>query len=334
MPALIAWLTVFLTLTLPLFGPLALGGIFAVIVYASFGVMHRADALARALGEPFGTIILTLSIVIIEVAMVASVLLGPGDHSSIARDTAISSAMLILNVILGLAIIVGALRHGPLRVRRWALMQYLVTLAGLGSLSFIFPLLFHDDGALRGVEAAIIGVAVLGLYATFMRRQLGARSADFAEAKPAPRSHEPVGANVAWLVATLAPIVFLSHAMSPLLDAVVPSTTIAGLILAAVALLPETLTTLRAGWDGQTQRVSNLTHGALVSVFGASIPSVLVLGGLMGQTITLGGNASELGLLAATLLLQSTALACGRLTILHGAGHLLIFAAYALALVS
>lgn len=327
MPAVIAWLAVVLTSVLSCQGIGALVVIFAAIVYASFGVMHRADALARRLGEPFGTIILTLSIVVIEVAMVASVLLGPGAHSSIARDAALSGAMLILNVILGLAIVVGALRHGPLDIRRPALAQYLLALTVLGSATFAFPLTL--GGALSGFPAALIGALVLVSYALFMWLQLGPRSGDFAEAVPPPRSAEPVGTNLAWLLVTLTPIVLLSHAMSPVLDAVVPRTAVAGLILAAVALLPETLTTLRAGWNGQTQRVSNLTHGALVSVFGASVPGVLLIGALTGQAINLGAGATDLGLLLATLIVQLTALALGRFTLVHGVGHLVLFAVYA-----
>lgn len=321
MPAVVAWLAVVVSLVVDLSGPLALVGVLAAIVVASFGVMHRADALARRLGEPFGTIILTLSIVVIEVALIVSVLLGPGDHSTIARDTTISSVMLLLNFILGVAVLLGGLRHGTMTFNATGASQYATMLLVLGAVTYVAPLpaLF---------QAFLIG----GSYVFFMWRQLGANAGDFANPQPTERSDEPVGSNVAWLLATLVPIVFLSHAMSPLLDAAVPSTALAGLLLAAVALLPETFTTFKAGWDGQLQRVSNLTHGAAVSVVGATIPTVLLVTSITGQEAVLQASSTELGLLGLTMALMVTILAGRQATAVHGVGHLTVFGLYLLLL--
>ena len=139
--------------------------------------------------------------------------------------------------------------------------------------------------------------------------------------------------NFAWLVVTLLPIVLLSHAVSPLLDEAVPHTALAGLVIAAIALLPETFTTFNAGWKGQLQRTSNLTHGALVSVVGLSVPTVLLIGALTGQTVVLGADPADLALLGLTMGLSIAVLAGGRATAIHGLGHLLIFAMYVTSLV-
>lgn len=333
MPAVIGWLAVIATFIFNLSGTLALIALLSVIVYASFGVMHRADALARRLGEPFGTIILTLSISVIEVAMVASVLLGPGDHASIARDTAFSGAMILLNFILGVAVLVGGLRHGTMRFQIAGASQYIATIFTLGAVTFVFPLLVNDAGALSGAYGGVVAVLVLISYVFFMWRQLGANSEDFAETEPRPRTDEPAMPNFVWLVTTLLPIVLLSHAVSPLLDEAVPHTALAGLVIAAIALLPETFTTFNAGWKGQLQRTSNLTHGALVSVVGLSVPTVLLIGALTGQTVVLGADPADLALLGLTMGLSIAVLAGGRATAIHGLGHLLIFAMYVTSLV-
>lgn len=333
MPAVIGWLAVISTLIFTPSGNLALLGLLAIIVYASFGVMRRADALARRLGEPFGTIILTLSIGVIEVAMVASVLLGPGDHASIARDTALSGAMILLNFILGVAVLVGGLRHGSMRFQVAGASQYIATILTLGSVTFVFPILVDDAGALSGGYAAVVAVLILVSYFFFMWRQLGANSGDFAETEPTPRSDEPALHNFLWLVATLIPIVLLSRAVSPLLDAAVTHTALAGLIIAAIVLLPETFTAFKAGWHGQLQRASNLTHGALISVVGLSVPAVLLIGAITGQTVILGAGANDLALLGLTMGLSVAVLAGRQATALHGLGHLLLFAMYIASLV-
>src|SRR3546814_12995096 len=61
--------------------------LFITILAASFGVVREADHLAHQLGEPYGTLILTLAIVAIEVILIASVLLGPGEFPTIWRDS-------------------------------------------------------------------------------------------------------------------------------------------------------------------------------------------------------------------------------------------------------
>ena len=61
--------------------------LFAVILWCASGVVEEADHLAELLGEPLGTLVLTLSIVIVEVVLIAAVVLG-----SEASSTSSSSA--------------------------------------------------------------------------------------------------------------------------------------------------------------------------------------------------------------------------------------------------
>ncbi|WP_196769548.1 hypothetical protein [Stenotrophomonas maltophilia] len=86
--------------------------LFATILTASSGVVGEADQLADELGEPYGTLILTLSIVLIEVVLIASVLIGPGDNPTIGRYSIFAIMMIILNLVMGVSLIGGALRNG------------------------------------------------------------------------------------------------------------------------------------------------------------------------------------------------------------------------------
>ncbi|MDN5635798.1 MAG: calcium:proton antiporter, partial [Brevibacterium sp.] len=101
----------------PVPGPLlvtALIIIVGVILVCAFGVVNEAEHLARRLGDPYGSLVLTLSIVLIEVVLIAAVLLGPGEHATIARDSVMAVSMIILNAVIGLCLLVAGLRHGSL----------------------------------------------------------------------------------------------------------------------------------------------------------------------------------------------------------------------------
>lgn len=144
--------------------------------------------------------------------------------------------------------------------------------------------------------------------------------------------------RLALLLATVLPIVLLSHTMAALLDqglerAGAP-TALAGLLIAMIVFLPETITTLRAALRGEGQRVSNLCHGALVSTVGLTIPAVLFIGLLTGQVVQLAPAPANLLLLAAGLLLTGASYGRRQATALHGVAHLALFAVYVLVLLA
>ena len=107
---------------------------------------------------------------------------------------------------------------------------------------------------------------------------------------------------------------------------------LAGLLIAMIVFLPESLTAVRAALAGEIQRVSNLCHGALVSTVGLTVPAVLLIGAATGQTVVLGESPANLAMLGTTMLLSVATFAARRVTAIHGAAHLVLFAAYAVTL--
>ncbi|WP_309082428.1 calcium:proton antiporter [Zhihengliuella sp.] len=361
-------------------GPLAapplvsvLVAIVLVIVVCAFGVVAQAEHLAHRLGDPYGTLVLTLSIVLIEVILISAIMLGPGEHATIARDSVMAVSMIILNLVVGAALLVGGLRHGGLRANTTGVSAYLSVLVVLTAVAFAVPGLIGRDGAYTPGQAVPIAAVTVVLYAFFLHRQMGAQRADFQEPGPAgdgptavppsegttaggPGTHGSVAtvssatptsmasvlaehrtellARTAVLVLTVVPIVLLSHDMAALLDEVLyragAPVALSGLLIALIVFLPETITTLRAAQSAEMQRVSNLCHGALVSTVGLTIPAVLVIGLLTGQTVTLAESPTNLVLLGTSLLLTVATFSGQRATALHGASHLLLFVVYGL----
>lgn len=50
--------------------------IFGIMLMLSFSAVRHADHLAALLGEPYGTLILTLAVITIEVALISAIMLG------------------------------------------------------------------------------------------------------------------------------------------------------------------------------------------------------------------------------------------------------------------
>lgn len=343
---------------------LVLAAIVAVIVIAAGGVVQQAEALAHRLGDPYGTLVLTLSIVVIEVVLIAAVMLGPGDHLTIARDSVMAVSMIILNLALGICLVAGGLRHGLLRPNRSGTAIYLVLLTVLGGLAFALPHLIGTDGSFAPVQAVVIAAVTVLVYGVFLWRQTGARAADFQEVGPRPagatdtdestttddstvsdtapisatfRVHRAeLLARAALLIITVLPIVLLSHDMADLLDdglaRLGAPAALGGVLIAMIVFTPESITAVRAALGGEIQRVVNLCHGALVSTFGLTIPTVLVIGQLTGQQVVLAESPVNLVLLAVTLGASALFTAVGRSTALQGVVHLALFAVYAVAL--
>ncbi|WP_309105164.1 calcium:proton antiporter [Microbacterium sp.] len=339
-----------------------LAGIIAVIVVCAFGVVGEAEHLARRLGDPYGTLVLTLSIVMIEVILISAVMLGPGEHTTIARDSVMAVSMIILNLVIGIALLVGGLRHARLRPNRTGVSAYLSLLVVLLAVAFALPGLIGEGGSYTpGQEIPIIVLTVL-LYAFFLHRQMGEQRGDFQEVAPEKRltsagaaAQQPlregslvlsaisehraeVVTHTLVLIATVVPIVLLSHDMATLLDdgldrAGAP-VALSGILIAMIVFLPETITTIRAAHNGEIQRVSNLCHGALVSTVGLTIPAVLTIGMLTGQTVVLAETPANQLLLGLTLLLSLTTFSGRRVTALHGGAHLMTFALYGISVFS
>lgn len=332
-----------------------LAGIIAVITVCAFGVVTEAEYLARRLGDPYGTLVLTLSIVLIEVILISAVMLGPGDHATIARDSVMAVAMIILNLVVGVALLVGGRRHRNLQPNRTGVSTYLSHLVVLTMIAFALPGLIGTDGGYAVGQAVPIIVLTVALYVFFLYRQMGPQRADFQEIstghgeQTASSSETSMAAilslhrreiivRIVLLVIMVVPIVLLSHDMATLLDdgldRLGAPVALSGILIAMIVFLPETITTIRAAYMGEIQRVSNLCHGALVSTVALTIPTVQVIGLLTGQTVVLAESATNLVLLGVSLLMTATTFFGKRVTAAHGTTHVLVFGLYCLTVFS
>jgi Ca2+:H+ antiporter len=329
--------------------------LFAVIMWCAFGVVEQADHLAERLGEPLGTIILTLSIVIIEVVLIAAVMLGANAAPALGRDTMFAVLMIVLNGVVGLSLLLGGLRHHEQSYNLQGAVAYLAIIMPLSVIALILPsfTVSGTSGSLTTVQAFFFALFTVLLYGIFLAIQTGRHRGFFAEPRPtasipvasipagagdAANPHEPAPSAGAILRHTLLlllfmlPIVLLAKPLATLIDhgiAVLGAPPpLGGVLIALIVFTPEAIAALRAALGNQLQRSVNLCLGASASTIGLTVPAILAIGLVTGQTIVLGLEPAEIVLLAVTLMLSTITFSGPRTTMLEGAVHLVIFFVY------
>lgn len=335
-------------LSSPLYAGLIFTWLLGTTIIAALAVVHEAEELAHLLGEPLGTLILTLAIVIIEVALISAVMLGPSEATTLGRDTMFAVLMIVLNGVIGLGLLLGGLRHHEQAYNLQGASAYLSVLVPLTVIALVLPNYTTStaDGSLTTVQAVMFSVLTIALYGLFLVLQTGRHKGFFIGPDLGEKSHvagmdalppgehekpefKAVATHFVLLVVGIVPIVILSKSLAVVLDHGIDllgaPLALSGILIAMVVFTPEGLTAMRAIIANDLQRAVNLCLGAATSTLGLTVPAVLGIGMLTGQTVELGLSTANVVLLATTLLLSAITFSGLRTTMLEGAVHLTLF---------
>lgn len=335
----------------------AFGLLFATILAASFGVVHEADHLAQQLGEPYGTLVLTLSIVSIEVILIASVLLGPGDSSAIGRDSIFAVMMIIMNLVIGICLVAGSARHGDQEYNAQGATAYLGMIVLLTGTALVLPNHLGGAGAFSTPQALGMAALTACLYAAFLWLQMRSHRRYFIQpaagsmavpaaaqrtrggetaAMPGPAGRRAMAVRSAVLLALVLPIVLLAHYLAIVTDygiaAAGAPAAVGGVLIAIIVFTPESITAVRAAMGNEMQRAINLCLGAFVSTVGLTVPAVLLIGVATGQRMAMGLSGTEVVLLVLTVALAVLSFNGQRTSPIQGLMHLTLFAVFGLVL--
>ncbi len=322
---------------------LLFAGLFAVIMWSAFSVVRHADCLAILLGEPLGTIILTLAVIGIEVTMISTVMLVGDANPELGRDTMFSVLMLVLNGLVGITLLVGGLKHHePVFNLRGAsaYLSVIIPLAGLGLVLPRYMTSTPDASASLSfsifliVMCAVLYTVFLGIQ-TLRHRHFFTQPADeldVVDAHHPPASLRTVPVHAALLILTMVPVVLLAKKLAVLLDVGVEQLgappELAGLVVAVLVLTPEGVAAVRSAADNQLQRGVNICLGSALATIGLTIPAVIIIGFATGLNVQLGLTRVNEYFLFLTLLVCIVTFAGGRSNILQGAVHVVLFAAW------
>ena len=330
---------------------LAFAWLFAVVLWSALRVAHHAEGLAEALGEPYGTLVLTLSVTFMEVTMIAAVMLHGENNPTLARDTMFAVTMIVLNGIVGLALLVGALRHHEQQYNLQGAGAYLSVVTPLAVLTLVLPNFTTSTAGptLSPLQGAVLAVLAIGLYGVFLAIQTSRHPSFFAPPASDPPS---VGAapggrvqgdaapplprllQAFLLVAYLAAVLILAEELAVPLDFALETLrlpdALGGLVIATLILTPEALAALRAALADELQRAVNIALGSVLATIALTVPAVLTVSLATRHVVQLGLRSADVTLLAVTLLVSVLTFASGRTNVLQGSVHLLLFLAYLL----
>lgn len=321
--------------------------LFLITLSAIFRVTHHADELAEMLGEPYGTLILTLSATIIEVAIMVTVLSHNENNPTFVRDTIAATVMITVGLMLGLAMFIGAFVHHQQTVNTEGALTYLGLIIPLSILVLVLPN-FTDTTlgpTLALAQEIFIAIVSIFLYAIFLfiqtqrHRQLfkdRAASVPLSfDAEKAPSHHtRPHTArqllfSIGWLVANLVLVVFLAEELAVLIDDQLEAKhlpdALGGLCVAMLILAPEILASANAAIHNRLQRSVNIALGSGLATLSLSVPVILLAANMMGHTLVLGLSQNEMIMLLSTLWVANIALATERTNLMQGTVLLVLF---------
>ncbi|PZR00605.1 MAG: ionic transporter y4hA [Cereibacter sphaeroides] len=315
---------------------------------AVFSAVHHAEILALKVGEPFGSILLAIAVTIIEVSLIISVLFSntPGSEV-IARDTVYATVMIVLNGVVGMCLVLGAIKHREQSFRIEGASAILSVLGTLAAFTLVLPnftLAVHGP-VYAPKQLLVVGLVSLTLYFVFVFVQTIRHREYFLDASPASEGSRPhqvhtpssrtAAASLLLLFVALASVVLLAELLSEPLDQLVAASglphAVVGVVIATVVLLPEGTAALKAALANRLQSSVNLALGSAVASIGLTIPTVAMVSLFLNQPLVLGLDAEDMTLLIVTLFASILTLGTtGRTTVLQGAVHLVIFAVFLL----
>jgi Ca2+:H+ antiporter len=316
--------------------------LFSVIFFSAFAVVRHAEVLAHRLGEPLGTLVLTLAVTGIEVMLIAAVMLTGKGNPALARDAMFAVVMVIMNGMVGVALLLGGLRYHEQTYNLRGANAFLAVIVPLAVLGLILPnvTVSSPGPTLSRLQSIFLIIMSIGLYGVFLAIQ-NLRHRDYfimpalethTQAEPLQNEHGSSAAPFILLLAYLAPLAVLAKRMAAPIDYGInvlgAPASLGGVVVAVLILSPESLAAVRAALANQLQRAVNILLGSVLATISLTIPAVLVVGFWTGRAIILGLDPVNIILLLLTLAVSTLTFASARTNVLLGAVHLLLFFSY------
>lgn len=311
------------------------GGILAAV--------HHAEVIAHRIGEPYGTLVLALAVTMIEVSLIISLMISGGaENNALARDTVFAAVMIILNGIVGLCLLVGGIKHHEQTFGLDGASGSLTILVAIVVLTLILPnfTLTASGPYYSSSQLVFVSIISLILYGTFVLFQT-VRHRDYflpeaveidQDSHAQPPSFKTALLSLFLLLISLVAVVLSAKILSPIIENGVQSlgapSSLVGIIIATVILLPEGLSALSAAKKNRLQTSLNLALGSAIATIGLTIPAVAMVSLYLGLTLTLGIDIKSTLLLFLSLFVTVISLGTGKTTVLQGVVYLVLFAIY------
>lgn len=317
----------------------------AAILGSAFSVVRHADVLAHRLGEPYGSLILSLAVVILEVSLI-SALMAKGDAGpTLMRDTLYSVIMIVTSGLVGLSLLMGGRKFATQHVNLAGIKQYLMAIMPLAIIVLVLPAMF-DSGTFSSIQLIFVALISAAMYGVFLIIQTKTHQNLFVyehedESDDPEDHHGKLSAHgnkwhAFWLVVHLIAVITItkinSDSLETLLTGLHAPKQFTGFLIALLILSPEGLGALKAVMANQVQRAMNLFFGSVLATISLTVPCVVIIALLTGQNLVFGLDAANIVILVSILLLCQSSFSTGRTNVLNGTAHLALFCAYMMVL--
>ncbi|THV27898.1 calcium:proton antiporter [Glycomyces paridis] len=307
--------------------------------------VHHAEVVAHRVGEPYGSLVLAVAVTVIEVALIVTVMASGGhDASTLARDTVFAAVMITTNGIVGIALLVGALKYGTTLFNPEGSGAALATVATLATLGLVLPTFTTSESGPEYSTSQLMfaALASLVLYGLFVFTQTRRHRDFFLPVTPTgvvteeehadPPSGKTALLSLVMLMVALVGVVGLAKVESPAIKAGVDAAgfppSAVGVAIALLVLLPESIAAVRAASRERIQTSINLGYGSAMASIGLTIPVIAVASFWMEGPLMLGLSSTEIVLLGLTMVVSVLTIVPGRATRLQGGVHLVLLAAF------
>jgi Ca2+:H+ antiporter len=315
-----------------------------VLIGTVFAAVHHAETIAHIVREPFGTLVVTIAVTVIEVSLIASIMLGGEGHAALARDTVFSVIMIVCNGLVGLCLLLGGLRYREQAFSEQGASAYLSVLVVLAGITLVLPntTTTAPGPIFSGAQLAFVSVMTIALYLVFLFIQTvhhrdyfvqeGAGHAGNAAAAAGAGGRRKAMIGGGWLIVALLGVILLANKLAAVvasgLGAAGAPPAAAGVFLAMLVLLPEVGIAVRAAQENDLQRSINAALGSTLATIGLTIPAVAVVTLALRQQLVLGLDPEHSLLLLLTFAISFLSFGTGRTNILMGFVHLVMFAVF------
>src|SRR6202163_1502057 len=327
------------------FTPSAAGLAFAAVLLAIlfgtvFAAVHHAEVIAERIGEPYGTLLLTLAVTIIEVALIATTMLGDKPVPALARDTVFAVVMIVCNGLVGLCIFIGGLRYREQDFQVSGANLYLSVLFVMATITLIMPnyTLTTPGPIYSAAQLDFVSIVTLILYGVFLYTQaIRHRNYFVSEATGVADggthvSNRLLGLSMVLLLISLLAVVLLAKKFSLVVGfataRIGAPPVFAGVLVALLILLPESVAAVAAARKNDLQKSINLALGSSLATIGLTIPAVAVAAYALDKELVLGLDAQAMVLLGMAFLPSMLTFGTGRTNILFGLVHMVVFAVF------
>lgn len=302
-----------------------------LLILSVMSAVHHSEVIAHRVGEPYGTIILAVSITVIEVSIIISLMMSSGQEAvSLARDTVYAATMLILNGIVGMCLFIGGMKHHEQTFSKHSVTIALVSLISIVVFTLVIPTFTESvHGSYYSTPQLIFAsFACLVIYAFFLNAQTSRHREYFlsdeneASKQSVTISNNVLAVSFIFLIMSLGIVVLLAKALSPTIESIIVGfnlpLTLVGVVIAAIILLPEGIAAIIAARKNKLQTSLNLSLGSALASIGLTIPSVAIVCILTDMNIILGLDIKSIILLGLSVFTVMLSLSSGRTNIVYG----------------